>query len=189
MKQIGILGGTFDPPHLGHLIIAETVRTTLSLDEIWFIPTNEPPHKNKAMSTGQDRMNMLKLAIEDNHYFKINDIEMKRLGKSYTFDTMNILINENQDCEFFFIIGADMVQYLPKWSRIDELIKKISFVGVQRQGYVLESAYPVLKVDIPIIDISSTMIRNQLATQSSVKYLIPDSVDTYIKENQLYENH
>src|SRR5690554_5089278 len=110
MKKVGILGGTFDPPHLGHLIIAETVRTSLALDEIWFMPANEPPHKNKARSTGEDRANMLKLAIKNNEHFKINDIEMKRLGKSFTFDTMNILINEHPDCEFYFIIGGDMVE-------------------------------------------------------------------------------
>lgn len=188
MKQVGILGGTFDPPHLGHLIIAETVRTTLDLDEIWFIPTNEPPHKNKAMSAGQDRMKMLELAIEDNAFFKINDIEMKRLGKSFTFDTMNILMNEHPDCEFYFIIGADMVEYLPHWSRIDELVHLVQFVGVQREGYDLNTPYPIVKVDIPMIDISSTMIRQQLANQISTKYLIPDSVDVYIKEYKLYEN-
>lgn len=188
MKEIGILGGTFDPPHLGHLIIAETVRSTLGLDEIWFIPTNEPPHKNKAMSTGQDRMKMLKLAIKDNEYFKVNDLEMKRLGKSYTFDTMNILINDHQDCKFFFIIGADMVQYLPNWNKIDELMELVTFVGVKREGYDLHSPYPVLKVDIPMIDISSTMIRKQLATHASVKYLVPDQVHHYMKENRLYED-
>jgi nicotinate-nucleotide adenylyltransferase len=188
VKRIGILGGTFDPPHLGHLIIAETVRTSLDLDEIWFIPTNEPPHKNKALSTGQDRMKMLKLAIGDNKHFQINDIEMKRLGKSYTFDTMNILINEHPDCMYFFIIGADMVQYLPHWSRIDELMKLVKFVGVQREGYQLQSPYPVLKIDIPMIDISSTMIRKQLAKHRSVKYLIPEQVYAYIKESQLYED-
>lgn len=188
MKKIGVLGGTFDPPHLGHLIIAETVRTTLQLDEIWFMPTNEPPHKNKAMSTGQDRLKMIERAIADNEFFKINDIEMNRLGKSFTFDTMNILVNEHKNCEFYFIIGADMVEYLPHWNRIDELVHLVKFVGVQRTGYDLKTPYPVIKVDIPMIDISSTKIRKQLVAQTSVKYLIPDSVYTYIKENQLYEH-
>lgn len=188
MKKIGILGGTFDPPHMGHLIIAETVRTTLNLDEVWFIPTNEPPHKNYASSTGQDRLKMIKLAIEDNEYFRVNDIEMKRLGKSFTFDTMNILMNEYKNEEFFFIIGADMVEYLPNWSRIDELVHLVKFVGVQREGYELNSPYPIIKVDIPLIDISSTLIRTKLCADVSVKYLIPESVDAYIKENQLYEN-
>ncbi|HLQ97791.1 MAG TPA: nicotinate-nucleotide adenylyltransferase [Candidatus Dormibacteraeota bacterium] len=188
MKKIGILGGTFDPPHIGHLIIAETVRTSLDLDEIWFMPTNEPPHKNKANSTGLDRLKMVKLATEDNEYFKVNDIEMKRLGKSFTFDTMNILMNEYKNEEFFFIIGADMVEYLPSWSRIDELVQLVKFVGVQREGYELNSPYPFIKVDIPMIDISSTWIRKRLGVHASVKYLIPESVDAYIKENQLYEN-
>lgn len=188
MKKIGILGGTFDPPHIGHLIIAETVRTSLHLDEIWFMPTNEPPHKGKANSTGQDRLKMIQLAIEDNEHFKVSNIEMKRLGKSYTFDTMNILRNEYRDCEFFFIIGADMVEYLPNWNKIEELIQLVQFVGVKREGYEFNSPYPFIKVDIPMIDISSTSIREMLNTHTSVKYLIPDSVYTYIKEKQLYEN-
>jgi len=152
------------------------------------MPANEPPHKNKARSTGEDRVNMLKLAIENNEHFKINDIEMKRLGKSFTFDTMNILINEHPDCEFYFIIGADMVEYLPHWNRIDELVHLLKFVGVQREGYDVKSSYPITKVDTPMIDISSTMIRERLETHNSVQYLISDSVYAYIKEHKLYEN-
>ena len=188
MRRVGILGGTFDPPHIGHLIIAETVRTTLDLEEIWFMPLNEPPHKTKAMVDGQDRIGMLESAIENNPYFKINDIEMGRLGKSYTFDTMKELKDKHPDIEFYFIIGADMVEYLPSWNNIEELIKFVKFVGVNREGFHLESSFPVITVDMPTIDISSTMIRNLLRNNKSIQYLIPESVYTYIKENRLYEN-
>lgn len=188
MKRIGILGGTFDPPHLGHLIIAEEVRLALKLGEIWFIPSYTPPHKDKAKTAAKHRMNMLKLAIKNNSSFQMNTIEVERLGKSYTFDTMEALNNDFPENEFYFIIGADMVEYLPNWNRVDELINLVNFVGVGRPGYKLDSAYSVRTVDIPMIDISSTFIRNRLAKNQTVNYLVPETVYAYIKEKQLYGN-
>lgn len=188
MKRIGILGGTFDPPHLGHLLIAEEVRIALELEEVWFIPTYVPPHKEEATTGVSERKNMVKQAIDRNDSFKVNTIEVDRLGKSYTFDTMRILKEEHPDTEFFFIIGADMVEYLPHWNEIDQLIDLVTFVGVKRSGYQLNSDYPVVEVDVPMIDISSTFIRERLAVGKTVTYLIPESVYSYIKENLLYEN-
>lgn len=188
MKRVGILGGTFDPPHFGHLIIAEVVRETLDLEEIWFMPANEPPHKQKAMMAGNDRINMVNVAIKDNQYFKNIDIELKRTGKSYTLDTMQTLKNKHPDTEFYFIIGADMVEYLPHWHKIEELLKIVTFVGVNREGYGTESPYPVIKVDVPMVDISSTFIRQRLKDNLTIKYIVPDAVYTYIKDNRLYEN-
>lgn len=188
MRRIGVLGGTFDPPHLGHLMIAEIVRETLNLEEVWFMPAGEPPHKKQAMIDGQDRLHMLEHAIKDSPYFKSIDIELKRTGKSYTFDTMCTLTNEHPNIEFYFIIGADMVEYLPHWHRIEELSTFVKFVGVKRAGFQLESPYPVITVDIPMIDISSTLIRERLKNNLTVKYLVPDAVYTYIRENGLYEN-
>ncbi|GAB3050641.1 nicotinate-nucleotide adenylyltransferase [Virgibacillus ainsalahensis] len=188
MRSVGILGGTFDPPHTGHLIIAEETRLALELDEIWFIPSYTPPHKDKAKSSAKDRMNMLKKAIDGNPSFKMNTIEIERLGKSYTFDTMSALVNDHPDIDFRFIIGADMVEYLPHWDRIDKLTNLVQFVGVKRKGHQLDSPYPVTEVEVPVIDISSTFIRERLADRTSVNYLIPDKVNAYIKENHLYEN-
>ncbi|AXI09521.1 nicotinic acid mononucleotide adenylyltransferase [Oceanobacillus zhaokaii] len=186
MRRIGILGGTFDPPHLGHLLIAEEVRLTLELEEIWFIPTYTPPHKNETKTSATDRINMLDQALDSNPFFKINSIEIERLGKSYTFDTMRTLTNEFPDDKFYFIIGADMVEYLPHWHRIDELVSVVQFVGVKRSGYKLKTEYPVIEVDIPLIDISSSMLRKRLRSHQSVKYLVPDVVTNYIRENKLY---
>ncbi|HLR80599.1 MAG TPA: nicotinate-nucleotide adenylyltransferase [Bacillota bacterium] len=186
MKRIGILGGTFDPPHIGHLIIAEEVRIALDLTEVWFIPTYEPPHKDRASSSVEDRLNMLQRAIGEHPHFKINTIEIERSGKSYTIDTMKTFKRMYPEDEFFFIIGADMVEYLPNWFKIEELIKLVTFVGVKRPGFNVESDYPVVEVDIPIIDISSTTIRSRLARKQSIKYLTPDAVISYIKERQLY---
>ncbi|MCF3941831.1 nicotinate-nucleotide adenylyltransferase [Oceanobacillus alkalisoli] len=186
MKRIGILGGTFDPPHLGHLIIAEEVRLALELDEVWFIPTYTPPHKDSAKTGVDDRIRMTELAIETNPHFKINTIEIKRSGKSYTIDTMKELATLHPNHEFYFIIGADMVEYLPKWQDIDELVKLVPFVGVKRSGYELETEYDIFTVNIPLIDISSTEIRKRLQNNRSVNYLVPERVYAYIRGERLY---
>ncbi|RKQ37851.1 nicotinate-nucleotide adenylyltransferase [Oceanobacillus halophilus] len=188
MKRVGILGGTFDPPHLGHLLIAEEVRIELNLQEIWFIPTYTPPHKSESETSAEHRMKMLQIAISSNKYFKINAIEIERLGKSYTYDTITYLKQEYEDIDFYFIIGADMVEYLPNWHRINELIQMIQFVGVKRSGYKLETEYPIIQVDIPMLDISSSMLRKRLRNKQSVKYIVPDEVNRYIREKRLYED-
>src|SRR5690625_4586590 len=139
MSRIGIFGGTFDPPHIGHLIMAEEVRYALTLDEIWFIPTNIPPHKQKASSTSKHRLAMLEMAIRSNQHFIVNPIEVENENVSYTIDTMTILRKNHPDAEFYFIIGADMVEYLPYWKQVDELFKMVTFVGVQRTNYTLST--------------------------------------------------
>jgi len=186
MKSIGILGGTFNPPHIGHLIVAEHVREELNLEEVWFIPTNVPPHKIASEVSVVDRVNMLKQAIKDNSFFKINTIETEHHGKSYTIDTIVELKEQHPDHHYYFIIGADMVEYLPKWYKINELINYVTFVGVTRADYKLNSPYPVLEIDMPLIDISSTKIRERKTAGKSIKYLVPDSVLFYIKEQGLY---
>lgn len=188
MSRIGILGGTFDPPHIGHLMIAEGVSSTLQLDEVWFIPTNEPPHKDQAVTSGRQRAEMASIAIADHPKFKVNTIELDREGKSYTFDTISLLQKQYPENEFYFIIGADMVEYLPHWHRIDELIEKIQFVGVKRPGYKLDTAYPIIEVDIPTINLSSTIIKERFEKNETVRYLIPQSVYRYIHKERLYEN-
>jgi len=185
--NIGILGGTFDPPHLGHLLIAEEVREALKLDEVWFIPTYTPPHKAETQTKSLDRLQMLERAIESNPYFSVNTIELERSGKSYTFETMKTLRAEYPEHTFYFIIGADMVEYLPHWNRIDELMELVQFVGVKRTGYHLETDYPIITVDIPMIDVSSSMLRKRLQNEKSITYLVPDNVYRFIKENHLYE--
>jgi nicotinate-nucleotide adenylyltransferase len=185
-KKIGLFGGTFDPIHLGHLIMAEEVYEKLNLDEVWFIPSYVPPHKKEATTDAVHRLNMVSLAIEGNSHFKLSDIELKRTGKSYTFDTITQLIQLNPTYEYFFIIGADMVEYLPKWNRIDELIKIVQFVGVKRNGYRLHTTYPIIEVNAPLIDISSTLLRERLISGETTKYLLTKEVNQYIREKGLY---
>jgi nicotinate-nucleotide adenylyltransferase len=187
MKKVGILGGTFDPPHYGHLLIANEVRSALELDKIWFMPNHEPPHKKKPESVeDEDRLHMLELAIAENANFSIQPIELERKGPSYTVDTMKILHTEYPDHQFYFIIGADMIEYLPKWHDIDILVNLVQFVGVKRKSYRHQTDYPVLYIDVPAIDVSSSMIRDRVKKGQTVRYLLPDSVIDYIEEKQLY---
>lgn len=186
-KKVGIVGGTFDPPHIGHLIIADQILHRYQLQEIWFMPNYLPPHKEKTSNTSAyDRLRMLELAIEDHPSFKIETIELERHGKSYTYDTMRLLRKREPNTEFFFIIGADMVEFLPNWYKIEELIKLVRFIGVNRPEYQTKTAYPIDIVTIPDVYISSSMIREKIAKGESVKYLVPNSVLQYIKEKGLY---
>jgi nicotinate-nucleotide adenylyltransferase len=189
MKKIGILGGTFDPPHIGHLVVGNEVLDALGLDEIRFMPNHMPPHKKKTTSvTDADRLAMLTFAIEGNDFFSIETIEIERKGTSYTYDTMRLLKEREPGCEFYFIIGADMIEYLPKWHKIDELMQLVKFVGVKRPTYSESTDYPVTMVDIPEMFISSSMIREKIKKGRTVKYLLPEKVITYIEENHLYES-
>lgn len=188
MKRIGILGGTFDPPHLGHLIIADIVKDTLKLDEVWFIPNDIPPHKVETKTSNDDRINMVNEAIKDNDSFTMNTIEIERKGTSYTIDTVKTLKERYPHKLFYFIIGADMVEYLPHWYEIDELMQLITFVGVKRRGYQLQTKYPIKTVDMPTIEISSSDIRERIKQGKTVKYFLPKNVLSYIRERSLYED-
>ncbi|TXC90020.1 nicotinate-nucleotide adenylyltransferase [Metabacillus litoralis] len=186
-KKIGILGGTFDPPHFGHLLIASEILNNMQLSEVWFIPNQIPPHKTeKHFSDSRHRLNMLKLALKDHDQFKINTVELEREGPSYTYDTIHILREQYPEYSFHFIIGADMIEFLPHWHKIDEIIKLVSFIGVKRHGYKTETDYPVKEIKIPMFDVSSTMLRERLNKNESTAYLLPEDVKRYIEGNHLY---
>lgn len=186
-KRVGILGGTFNPVHNGHLIIAEQVRDQLGLDKVYFMPDANPPHVDpKFAIDAKDRVAMVNLAISNNTKFEVEMTEILRGGVSYSYDTMLELTRRHPENQYYFIIGGDMVNYLPKWYRIDDLIKLVSFVGVKRDGYTPASKYPIIWVDVPYIDISSTLIRSKVRQHQSIRYLVPDAVLKYIKENRLY---
>ncbi|GAB4073376.1 nicotinate-nucleotide adenylyltransferase [Barrientosiimonas marina] len=187
MKSIGILGGTFDPPHIGHLIIANDVCHAQQLDEVWFMPSYEPPHKESAAADTMDRVAMLERVTADNPLFKVETTEVNRLGKSFTFDTMKWLQEAHPDTSFYFIIGADMVENLPRWRHIEQLLEMVTFVGVNRKGYTINSHYAIRTMDVPLMEISSTAIKNRVRSEKTIKYMVPESVETYIKENRLYE--
>ncbi|MFB6765420.1 nicotinate-nucleotide adenylyltransferase [Bacillus altitudinis] len=189
MKKIGLFGGTFDPLHNGHLLMASEVRFQVGLDEIWFIPNHKPPHKTgQKRAESHHRVKMVEKAIQTNPHFRVELIEMEREGPSYTVDTVELLKKRHPEDEFFFMIGADMVEYLPKWHRIDDLLQMITFIGMKRPGYEGSTAYPLLFADVPAFDVSSTLIRQRMKQGKPVDYLIPKAVECYIKEHHLYES-
>ncbi|MDO3409086.1 nicotinate-nucleotide adenylyltransferase [Saccharibacillus sp. CPCC 101409] len=188
--KIGIMGGTFDPIHTGHLLAAETVREALGLDEVWFMPAHVPPHKAEAGFSGEERLRMVELAIGSQSAFRTLDIELRRGGVSYTVDTMSELTGKYPDARFHFIIGTDMVNYLPRWNRIGELASLTRFAAVGRGGYELhaEDLAPEVKnkidyCDMPQLEISSTDIRRRLREGRTIRYLVPDKVHDYLQRS------
>ncbi|BAH87365.1 nicotinate-nucleotide adenylyltransferase [Streptococcus mutans] len=187
-KQVGILGGNFNPVHNAHLLVADQVRQQLGLDEVLLMPEYKPPHVDKKATIDEKhRLKMLELAIKGIEGLAIETIELKRKGVSYTYDTMKDLIEQNPDVDYYFIIGADMVDYLPKWHKIDELIQMVQFVGVQRPKYKAGTSYPVIWVDVPLMDISSSMIRDFIRKNRKPNFLLPKLVLDYIEKEGLYQ--
>ncbi|MEC0230545.1 nicotinate-nucleotide adenylyltransferase [Paenibacillus alba] len=192
---VGIMGGTFDPIHTGHLIAAERARVEAGLDEVWLMPANVPPHKpNAPKASTQQRWEMVCLAAEGNPFFRPIDIEITKGGVSYSIHTIELLVQAYPDTEFAYIIGADMVQYLPQWHRIDDIVRHIRFIGLARPGYELDmDQIPehirsrVKLVPMPQVDISSTIIREERQRSGSVRYLVPEAVNRYLEVNRLYE--
>ncbi len=193
--NVGIMGGTFDPIHTGHLIAAEQARIGGGLDQVWFIPTNVPPHKSDAPKASvRQRWEMVCRATAENPFFRPIDIEIRKGGVSFSIDTVELLRNEYPDIRFSYIIGADMVQYLPNWHRIEDLAVKISFIGLKRPGYELamdtlppQLASRVSIVTMPLIELSSTGIREERNRGGSIRYMVPEPVFEYIEVNRLYE--
>lgn len=186
-KQVGILGGNFNPVHNQHLLIADQVGTALNLEKVYLMPEYLPPHVDeKDTIEAEHRLNMLKLATADNPLFDIEQAELQRKGKSYTYDTMKALIAQNPDTDYYFIIGGDMVEYLPKWYKIDELVEMVQFVGVKRPGYTIDTPYSIIWLDAPMMDLSSSLIRKKIAQGCSIRYLVPEAVRNYILEKGLY---
>ena len=197
--KIGIMGGTFDPIHLGHLATAEAVREIFSLDEILFIPAARPPHKiDKLVTDERQRLQMTKLATRSNKFFKVSDVELRRTGPSYTLDTMNALHETfGRSTELFFIIGADSLIDLQKWHAARELVAKCHFIATTRPGVdvnfsALEKFFGssvvehIHRVTTPGLEISSTDIREKVRLGRSIKYLVPEVVEEFIQREGLY---
>ncbi|GAB6091861.1 nicotinate-nucleotide adenylyltransferase [Furfurilactobacillus curtus] len=186
-QRVGILGGTFNPPHLGHLIIADQVGKQLGLNKVLFMPNAQPPHVDEKLTIDPLlRARMVRRAIFGNPLFDLEMTEIQRGGKSFSYDTMVALKRQHPQTTYYFIIGGDEVAYLPTWHKIDELVKLVTFVGINRSGFKQNTPYPVIWVDVPTIDISSSMIRDKVKRGQSIHYLVPEAVEAYIKEHQLY---
>mgnify|MGYP002517133981 CR=1 FL=1 len=191
--KIAILGGTFDPPHLGHLILADTVIKELNYDKVLFIPSKIPPHKNiSGEVSNEDRLNMLKLSIEDDKRFSFDDYELKSEGISYSIKTLNYLYqNYNIDGKIALIIGADLIKNFHKWKEPEKISELANIVAVNREENDNLDKENIEKYNIkiiiaPRIDISSTLIRERIKKNKAFRYFLNNKVYDYIISNKLY---
>ncbi|OLS03339.1 nicotinate-nucleotide adenylyltransferase [Tissierella creatinophila] len=200
--KIGIMGGTFNPIHLGHLILSEYIREGLNLDKIIFIPTGQPPHKdNSKVIDALHRKAMTELSIKDNPYFFLSNIELERKYKSYTIDTIKELKEQYKDDTLIMIIGTDSLMSIESWKDSSELLKQIDFIVADRISREKEDTIKEIKrlnlkhsieikyLDIPLLEISSTEIRDRVRKNKSIKYLVKENVYKYILENNLYKEN
>lgn len=186
--RVGIFGGTFNPIHFGHLVLAQQAYEKLKLDKVIFIPSFQPPHKKSPNITSAfHRYNMVRLAIEKNRRFEISDIEIKRRGRSYLIETLKQLRKKYPKAKLFFISGSDVSDQIYKWKSIKEILNLSKFVLAKRPGYRLKKYNKNISViSITELDISSSMIRRKIDTGQSVRYLMPMRVYNYIKQKRLY---
>jgi nicotinate-nucleotide adenylyltransferase len=216
-QRIGILGGTFNPIHYGHLAAAEEIRTWLALDRVLFIPTNQPPHKDEEdIPSAIQRLEMVRLAVSDNPHFMPSDIEIKRGGRSYTIDTIQALRQAYPGSELYFITGLDSFLDIQTWNQWDTLLGLCRFAVISRPGYrfadllkidflkkagsevdkldrgelthavIRSGAFNIYLARVPHYDLSSTDIRRRVKQGGSIKYFLPEPVETYIIKNEVY---
>lgn len=200
-EKIGLVGGTFDPPHIAHLILGEHGREELHLDRVLYIPAGTPPHKDHTRTSDVHRVAMTSIAIADNPYFELCRVDLDRPGPHYTIDTVEILRNMYPNADFTFVMGEDMFRDLPNWRRADGLftdgrikVAVMHRLGVrgelrpdQHEAVLPGLARNVIMLKSPLIEISSTDVVRRLRHNESVKYLVPDPVLAYIRQHQLYQ--
>ncbi len=190
-RRLGVMGGTFDPIHNGHLVAAQEVAARYHLDEVVFVPTGEPWQKShRHVSAAEDRYLMTVIATAENPQFSVSRIDIDRGGPTYTTDTLRDLRRLNPDTDLFFITGADALSQILTWRDTDELFSLAHFIGVTRPGHVLADpglpAGGVSLVEVPALAISSTDCRARVAKGDPVWYLVPDGVVRYIDKRELY---
>ncbi len=198
-EQIGIFGGTFDPPHLGHLILASEARFQLGLDRLLWILTPDPPHKqDQTITSVEHRLAMVNLAIEDNPSFELSRVELDRPGPHYTLDTVEIIVDQYPDADITPIIGSDSLREFPTWRKPKEILYACHWVGVMRRPgeetnlEALERQLPGIRskvhyVDAPLLEIASREIRERVATGKPFRYYLAPPVYEYIEQHHLYQ--
>lgn len=192
--KLGVFGGRFDPPHIGHLLVAQRALEQLSLDEVWFVPAPTPPHK-EAQVGAETRATLVTLATASHPQFRMSRIEIERSaaepGPSYTFDTLTEIKKAYPETKLFFITGADAYQQIASWHRAEELVELAQMVALPRPGYDLAGVAPyfrdrVILLDTLSFDVSSTDIRRRLAHCQPIRYLVPELVESYLVKHDLY---
>ncbi len=201
MKRIGIFGGSFDPVHIGHLILAESCRESLKLDTVLLIPAEVSPFKTEQRpSSSKHRLEMLELATSGNPFFSVDDRELKRGGISYTVDTLTNIKQEQSDCELFLLMGADSLVDFGRWKAPETICELASPAIVHRPGNAMipwDVLRPYLdpkrlqavmnsSIEMPLIDISSRDIRHRVSISRSIRYRVPPAVEAYIHQHRLY---
>ena len=188
--RIGLFGGRFDPPHLGHLLLAEQAREALVLDRVWFLPAGDPPHK-PAVAAGHHRAEMTRLATADHPDFDVDEMELDRSGPSYTIDTVTALSAAHPESTFLYLVGADAYAEIATWHRAEELVARVPMVVLPRPGTDLSGlASPFREAArslqaIPF-GVSSTLVRRRVAEGHSLRYLVPPAVVRYLRRHALY---
>lgn len=186
-KRVGIFGGTFNPPHIGQLILAESIGKQLGLEKVFWMPNAVPVDGTHASAVEPSyRAQLVKMAIMGNPLFDIELREIRQGGKSYTYQTMRDLVDQHPENEYFFILGGEKVSKLATWDYIDELTRLVTFVAGARGGNRHESDYPIVWLDVPDIAISSSDIRTKLRLNQSINYLVPEREACFIQEYNLY---
>lgn len=198
-KKVGILGGTFDPIHLGHLILAENAYSQFGLDVVLLMPSGNPPHKSAGEITSKEHRNtMVQLAIDDNRHFKLSVFEQERDGFIYTADTLALLKENNEDCDYYFIVGGDSFVSMDKWYKPEQIFANAVILAAVRDDvddaalkeradfYKQKYNADIRILKIPAIEISSSVIRDRVSAGKSIKYLVPKDVEKYIYNNKLY---
>lgn len=199
-KRIGLIGGTFDPIHMGHLIAAEWARDAFALERVIFIPAGDPPHKELAAVTdAQHRYVMTMLATLTNPHFSVSRVELDREGKSFTYDTLSFFREQwGSDVDLFFIMGADSLADLPNWHRPQEIVQLAQLIVATRPDWDFEAALKALgkefeplierihRLDIPEIGIAGRHMRERVEAGATIKYMTPDIVVRYIESHGLY---
>lgn len=196
--RLGILGGTFNPPHLGHLVCAQEAYRELELDRVMLIPARIPPHKPVEHEPGPEyRLELCRLAVADDDRFEVSDIELERDGPSYTLDTLQVLKLQDSINELVLIVGGDIAAGLPQWHEPERVLELATLAIAERRGTPhgsVEAALSSLEgserarfFEMPRIGISSTMVRHRVRAGQPIRYLVPDAVARYIGEQRLYE--
>jgi nicotinate-nucleotide adenylyltransferase len=195
--RVGILGGAFNPPHIGHLVCAQEAVLELELERLLFVPTGQAPHREIEQDPGPEaRLEMCELAVDDDERFEISRAEIEREGPSYTVETLRALRDEAPDDELFLLLGGDQASALPQWHEPEEVLRLATVAVVPRSGFhreaiavkvaSLKGAALVRFLDMPRIDVSSSLVRRRVAVGKPIRYLVPDKVAGYIEENGLY---